>query len=145
MDQNPMNRRALLRRGLGFFVAVPVSVAALQAFGQAAKTAAKPATPAAKPAAPAAGAKLKLVDPATDPVAKALKYTHDAAKADPKVRIAKMGVAGDKQHCQNCQLFSNEGVTEDGTKAGKCSMIAGGAVTVNGWCTSWIKNPKVPT
>ncbi len=124
MDQ--MNRRALLKRGLGLLVTVPVSVAALRAL-------------AADPAKPAAGgAKLTLVDPKSQPAA-AFGYVHDAKSVANRTPNVKTPVSGDKQFCNNCQFFSEPG----GTNPGKCSMIANGAVTAEGWCKQWMKHPTV--
>jgi hypothetical protein len=72
-----------------------------------------------------------------DPVAKALKYVHDASKS--KLRTnAKMGVAAKDQHCSNCAFFTAQPDFE-GKKVGNCTMIAAGYVEANGWCNSWAK------
>jgi hypothetical protein len=76
----------------------------------------------------------KLV-PDSDPVAKALKYNHDASKSQ---RTDKMGVVGKDQNCGNCVLYTKVGKVE-GKEAGKCTMIAGGMVASAGWCTAWAK------
>lgn len=79
----------------------------------------------------------KLVDAATDPVAKALKYVADATKA-PDRKAAKQGVAADKQFCDNCSLYIKQPDLA-GKAVGKCTMIQGGLVEAKGWCASWAK------
>ncbi|MEZ4741820.1 MAG: high-potential iron-sulfur protein [Bdellovibrionota bacterium] len=80
----------------------------------------------------------KLV-PADNPMAQALKYSHDAAKS--KFRTAdKAGVKAKDQFCHNCQLFVATG-TLKGSKdtVGKCQILPTGYVKGDGWCNSWVK------
>jgi len=90
--------------------------------------------PAAESTPPAPGA----VDPATfpmldeaDPVAAALGYVTDSARAD-TVKFPNF-VAGSQ--CVNCNLYS--GVA--GAEAGPCSLFPGKKVTATGWCGSYVK------
>ncbi len=61
-----------------------------------------------------------------DPSAAALKYVHDASKADPAQR------AGDR-FCNNCQLYS--GKPDD--EWGPCAIFQGKVVASKGWCNAW--------
>ncbi|MGE0173521.1 MAG: high-potential iron-sulfur protein [Oligoflexales bacterium] len=70
-----------------------------------------------------------------DPVAKALKYTHDAA-TNPLRTKEKMGVQAKDQACKNCAFFS-AAPKLDGVDVGNCAMIASGVVKATGWCNSW--------
>ncbi|MDA9951014.1 high-potential iron-sulfur protein [Oligoflexaceae bacterium] len=81
---------------------------------------------------------LKLVDPATNAIAKAIQYHHDATKAK---RADKMGVKAAQQHCANCALYKEAGKI-DGKVVGTCTMIAGVKVAAAGWCVSWVPGPK---
>ncbi len=68
-----------------------------------------------------------------DPVAQALKYTHDASTVDPSARMQ----AAAEQNCANCaQLVGNEG---DAWRP--CQIFVGKLVNSNGWCSVWV--PKV--
>jgi hypothetical protein len=67
---------------------------------------------------------------ANDPTAKALHYTDDASTAD---RPAKMGVPGDKQHCQICNFLKGS----DGAEWRPCQIFPGKLVNIHGWCMSW--------
>jgi hypothetical protein len=121
-----MNRRDLVKQGLGLLIAAPVGLSALKALGN-----------------PAAAGALKLVDPATDPLAKALGYIHDAkaaAKTDRKDKVIGAKThKGDSQLCSNCALYAKTG-NIGADEVGKCTMIASGVVKANGWCKSW--SPK---
>jgi hypothetical protein len=65
-----------------------------------------------------------------DPMAVALKYTHDASTVDPATRAQP---AAD-QSCSNCaQLTGNEG---DPWRP--CNIFVGKLVNVNGWCSVWV-------
>jgi hypothetical protein len=65
-----------------------------------------------------------------DPVAAALKYTHDASTVDPAARTQP---AAD-QNCLNCaQLQGNEG-----DEWRPCAIFIGKLVNVNGWCSVWV-------
>lgn len=79
----------------------------------------------------------KILVPDTDPVAKALNYTHDASKATLRTK-EKMGIAAKDQLCSNCSFFIADGEL-DGAKVGKCTMITTGLVKAGGWCNSWTK------
>lgn len=85
-----------------------------------------------------ADAPLKLVAE-TDPMAKALKYMHDGAKAK---RDKRGDTEGKDQHCSNCQMYTKQGKV-DGKEVGKCIMIQAGSVAAVGWCNSWSKKAKV--
>ena len=62
--------------------------------------------------------------------AKALKYVHDATKAE---RVDKGGTPGDQQLCSNCQFIqAAEGAWRP------CQLFPGMAVAENGWCMSWM-------
>ena len=65
-----------------------------------------------------------------DPMAKTLKYTHDASTVDPSTR---QNPAAD-QNCANCQLFSG-----GDAEWGPCSIFPGKAVSAKGWCATWVQ------
>jgi len=92
-----------------------------------------PAAPAATtppPAAPVDTSTFPMLDEG-DPVAAALGYVTDSARAD----TAKFPnfVAGSQ--CGNCNLYS--GVAGD--NAGPCSLFPGKKVSATGWCGSYVK------
>ena len=65
-----------------------------------------------------------------DPVAMALKYTHDTSSVDPALRTQP---AAD-QSCANCaQVQGNEG-----DEWRPCALFAGKLVNANGWCSVWV-------
>jgi hypothetical protein len=64
-----------------------------------------------------------------DPMAAAMKYTHDASTVDAGSRAKPDPV----QNCANCALIQgNEGDTWR-----PCQIFPGKAVNANGWCTVW--------
>lgn len=65
----------------------------------------------------------------TDPMAQAMKYTHDASTVDPATRA---NSAAD-QHCANCALVQGN----DGDAWRPCQIFPGKVVNANGWCTVW--------
>lgn len=65
-----------------------------------------------------------------DPMAMALKYTHDASGVDPASRVQP---AAD-QSCENCaQLVGNEG-----DEWRPCNIFVGKVVKSGGWCSVWV-------
>ena len=64
-----------------------------------------------------------------DPMAKAMKYTHDASTVDPSTRN---NPAAD-QTCANCALIQGD----DGDAWRPCQIFPGKAVAANGWCSVW--------
>ena len=65
-----------------------------------------------------------------DPMAMALKYTHDASTVDPATRAQ----PAEDQTCANCaQLTGNEG-----DEWRPCNIFVGKVVNVNGWCSVWV-------
>ncbi len=68
-----------------------------------------------------------------DPVAMALKYTHDASTVDPALRTQ----AAADQSCINCaQLQGNEG-----DEWRPCAIFIGKLVNAKGWCSVWVPKP----
>jgi len=89
---------------------------------------------AAPPAAPA-----NLL-PETDPMANAMKYKHDATKADPTMRKDKTAT------CGNCAKYAKCSTVDKACKPGKktdayaaCEIFVGKSVAKPGWCMSWTK------
>lgn len=117
MKDTQTDRRSILKASLFGLLAVPAGLAAFAQSGMAAVTG-------------------KLVE-LKDPVASALKYTHDATKA-PERKAARQGVEAKDQTCANCALYTKQGDL-DGQEVGKCTMIQTGLVTAKGWCNSWAK------
>ncbi len=68
-----------------------------------------------------------------DPVAAALKYTHDASTADPASRTQPAA----EQNCLNCAQLQGE----EGDEWRPCAIFIGKSVNVNGWCSVWVPKP----
>ena len=68
-----------------------------------------------------------------DPVAQALKYTHDASTVDPASRPQP---AAD-QTCLNCAQIQGN----DGDQWRPCAIFVGKLVNANGWCNVWVAKP----
>ena len=64
-----------------------------------------------------------------DPMAQAMKYTHDASTVDPATRV---NTAAD-QTCANCALVQGN----DGDAWRPCQIFPGKAVKAGGWCSVW--------
>lgn len=64
-----------------------------------------------------------------DPMANAMKYTHDSSSVDPATRA---NPAAD-QTCANCALLQGN----DGDEWRPCQIFPGKAVNVKGWCSVW--------
>jgi len=73
-----------------------------------------------------------------DPLAKSLKYKHDANAVPASIRVKKFGVEGKEQTCKNCLYYTKKGEVK-GEEVGRCNFIVGKYVKVGGWCTSWMK------
>ena len=70
---------------------------------------------------------------ADDPVAAALKYTHDASTVDPAARTQPAA----EQNCTNCAQLQGE----EGDEWRPCAIFIGKLVNVNGWCSVWVPKP----
>lgn len=66
-----------------------------------------------------------------DPMAKAMKYTHDASTVDPSSR----NNPAPDQKCSNCALAQGEGDWIP------CQIFPGKAVAADGWCSVWAPKP----
>lgn len=64
-----------------------------------------------------------------DPMAQAMKYTHDASTVEAS---AKPNPA-ENQLCANCALIQGE----DGAEWRPCQIFPGKLVNANGWCSVW--------
>ncbi|MDX1508557.1 MAG: high-potential iron-sulfur protein, partial [Woeseiaceae bacterium] len=64
-----------------------------------------------------------------DPMAQAMKYTHDASTVDPASRANPAEV----QNCANCALVQGN----DGDEWRPCQIFPGKAVAAAGWCSVW--------
>lgn len=64
-----------------------------------------------------------------DPMAVAMKYTHDASTVDAASRA---NPAAD-QNCANCALIQGE----DGAEWRPCQIFPGKVVAAAGWCSVW--------
>jgi hypothetical protein len=64
-----------------------------------------------------------------DPMAKAMRYTHDAASVDPATR----GNPAAEQNCANCALIQGN----DGDEWRPCQIFPGKVVAAAGWCSAW--------
>lgn len=78
----------------------------------------------------------------TDGNAKALGYHEDAKKAK---RVAKAGVAPEKQFCHNCMFYQGKGDAAAiiASEKAPCTLFASKNVKGKGYCNSWAPNPKV--
>ncbi len=65
----------------------------------------------------------------SDPIAKSLKYVHDASKVDPAQRANPAKV----QDCANCALIQGE----EGADWRPCQIFPGKLVKSTGWCSVW--------
>ena len=64
-----------------------------------------------------------------DPMAVAMKYTHDASTVDPASRAN----PAEEQNCANCALIQGE----DGAEWRPCQIFPGKVVAAAGWCSVW--------
>jgi len=64
-----------------------------------------------------------------DPMAQAMKYTHDASTVDPSARANPAA----EQTCANCALIQGN----DGDAWRPCQIFPGKLVAANGWCQVW--------
>ena len=64
-----------------------------------------------------------------DPMASAMKYTHDASTVD----AASRSNAAADQTCANCALVQGA----DGDHWRPCQIFPGKAVAAKGWCSVW--------
>jgi hypothetical protein len=64
-----------------------------------------------------------------DPMASAMKYTHDASTVDAAARAN----PAPEQDCANCALIQGT----DGDEWRPCQIFPGKAVNANGWCSVW--------
>ena len=64
-----------------------------------------------------------------DPMAQAMKYTHDASTVDPATRAN----PAENQDCANCALIQGE----DGAEWRPCQIFPGKLVAAAGWCSVW--------
>lgn len=64
-----------------------------------------------------------------DPMAQAMKYTHDASTVDAGSRAQPDEV----QNCANCALIQGE----DGAEWRPCQIFPGKSVAAAGWCSVW--------
>ncbi|MCC6135046.1 MAG: high-potential iron-sulfur protein [Candidatus Contendobacter sp.] len=65
--------------------------------------------------------------PETDPMAAALGYKEDAAKADKRTDKTAL--------CSSCLHYTGK----PGEANGPCALFQGKLVAANGWCTAWVK------
>ncbi|MCB0405289.1 MAG: high-potential iron-sulfur protein [Bdellovibrionales bacterium] len=77
---------------------------------------------------------VRYIDPKKNPTAISLKYVELASQST--VRTIQQA------NCTNCIQYKKLG-EEGGVEYGRCNMLTGGVVKGPGWCTSWVKNPKV--
>ena len=64
-----------------------------------------------------------------DPMAKGMRYTHDASTVDPSTRAN----PAPEQNCANCALVQGN----DGDAWRPCQIFPGKLVNANGWCSVW--------
>lgn len=90
----------------------------------------------------AAGAGGDLALPLVKPgegMAANLNYHHKHTDVkNAALKVERQGTAWDKQHCNNCMLYTKVG-QKDGEEVGKCTLFNGMLVKGQGWCASWSK------
>ena len=64
-----------------------------------------------------------------DPMAKGMRYTHDASTVDPSTRANPAA----EQNCANCALVQGN----DGDASRPCQIFPGNVVSAKGWCSVW--------
>ncbi len=64
-----------------------------------------------------------------DPMAQAMKYTHDASSVDAAARVNPAA----EQSCTNCALIQGA----DGDEWRPCQIFPGKSVNAAGWCSVW--------
>jgi len=64
-----------------------------------------------------------------DPMAKGMRYTHDASTVDPASRAN----SAPDQKCSTCALVQGN----DGDEWRPCQIFPGKLVNANGWCSVW--------
>lgn len=64
-----------------------------------------------------------------DPMAKSMKYTHDASTVDPESRAN----PAEDQTCANCALIQGD----EGEQWRPCQIFPGKLVNNDGWCSVW--------
>jgi hypothetical protein len=64
-----------------------------------------------------------------DPMAKGMRYTHDASTVDPASRAN----PAENQTCANCALVQGN----DGDEWRPCQIFPGKVVSAKGWCQVW--------
>jgi hypothetical protein len=64
-----------------------------------------------------------------DPMAKSLKYTHDASSVDASTRPN----PAENQTCANCALIQGD----EGEEWRPCQIFPGKLINSNGWCSVW--------
>ena len=64
-----------------------------------------------------------------DPMASAMKYTHDSSTVD----AASRNNPAANQSCSNCALVQGN----EGDEWRPCQIFPGKAVNANGWCSVW--------
>ena len=69
----------------------------------------------------------------SDPIAKSLKYVHDASIVDPAQRANPAA----EQDCANCALVQGA----DGDAWRPCQIFPGKLVNNAGWCSVWAPKP----
>jgi High potential iron-sulfur protein len=108
------SRRRFLTLAVAAAASAPVALGSLDAGAATAPAAAKPLP------------KLAL----TDPTAKALAYTENAANV--KHAAFKAG-----SNCLNCNLYKGT----KGQAYGPCTLFPKNTVAAKGWCSAWAKKP----
>ncbi len=68
-----------------------------------------------------------------DPMAQAMKYTHDASTVD----AASRNNPAEDQSCANCALIQGN----DGDEWRPCQIFPGKSVAAAGWCSVWAPKP----
>ena len=64
-----------------------------------------------------------------DPMAKGMRYTHDASTVDPATRAN----PAEDQTCANCALIQGD----EGAQWRPCQIFPGKLVNNDGWCSVW--------
>jgi hypothetical protein len=122
-------RRSFLRKFLFSLVALPASLAGLKSI--------RPGVALAE------ATDLAPLDE-DHPTAKVLGYKHDVSDVDIVKFPRRAGEEGAKQFCDNCSLYTKDGLKVEGSDKvwGKCAIFPNNVVAAKGWCNSWAPKPS---
>ena len=134
----PKNSRRQFFTYTGTMLGLAVLAPAIFGSRASAEERRRAAAPAAGAAPGGAAAELPMAVPGKGPAA-AMNYALDHKDVkDAKLKIEKSGIPFEKQHCANCNFYT-EGRTKNGKEIGKCQVLPANMVESTAWCSTWAK------